>query len=110
MLANFSLPRWTVWCLAIPMLFLNFWLLQIISHQLQPIPNILLVAGLLAFLLNFPISYLEKRGVSRVWSVLLVLILALTAFLILVFVVAPIVYQQLIEFGGHLPEIGRAHV
>ncbi len=105
MLANLNLPRWTVWGLVIPVLFLNLWLLEIISQQLQPIPKILLVAGLLAFLLNFPISYLEKLGVNRIWCVLLVLIIAVTAFLILVFCVAPIVYQQLIEFGDRLPAL-----
>lgn len=105
MFANLGLPRWAVAGLVLPVLFLNLWLLQIPLQYLQPIPTILVVACLLSFLLNFPISYLERRGVSRIWSVSLVLLLAVAALLVLGFGVVPILYQQLIEFGDRLPTL-----
>ncbi len=98
-----KLPRWFYIGLAFPLLFLNAWFLLLLFQYLQPIPGIVLTASLIAFLLEYPIVILEQRGVPRGFAITGVMLLALFSLGILIFVLSPLVLQQLIEFVNRLP-------
>ena len=98
-----KLPRWFYIGLAFPLLFLNAWFLLLLFEYLQPIPGIVLTASLIAFLLEYPIVVLEQRGVPREIAITGVVLLALFLLGFLVFVLSPLVFQQLIEFVNRLP-------
>jgi predicted PurR-regulated permease PerM len=103
MITNPRLPRWLNWGLTFPILFLNAWLLLLLYQYLQPITNILLTASLSAFLLDYPIGFLEKRGMKRGWAISLVILSALVLLIVITLVLGPIVLRQLIEFANRLP-------
>lgn len=63
----------------------------------------LLVALVLAYLLEWPTVRLERLGCSRTWAVILVLIVFATLLLILMLVVAPVAWQQGINLTHELP-------
>lgn len=96
-------PRWLTVSIAFPILFLDGWLILLLCRFLEPITSIFLTACLSAFLLNYPISFLEQRGMKRGSATGLVLVLSLLLLTILGFVIAPFVFQQLVEFSNRLP-------
>lgn len=97
------LPKWAIAGLAFPLLFLNGWLLLQIGMRLQPITSIVITASLFAFLLDYPIKLLEKRGVSRGWAIALVLLTALILTAFLLIFLGPLIWQQLNDFAERLP-------
>lgn len=63
----------------------------------------LLVALVLAYLLEWPTVRLERLGCSRTWAVTLVLIVFATLLLIMLLVVVPVAWQQGINLTHELP-------
>jgi predicted PurR-regulated permease PerM len=103
-MVSFSqLPRWAIAALAFPLICLNGWLLYRLGGLLQPIPSVVITASLIAFLLDYPIDWLEKRGVARGGAVALVVLLAVVVTTILVVFLGPLVWQQLNDFAERLP-------
>ncbi len=98
-----KLPKWAIAALAFPLICLNGWLLYRIGGLLQPIPSIFITASLIAFLLDYPIDWLENRGVGRGLAVGLVVVLAVAVITILVVFLGPLVWQQLNDFAERLP-------
>lgn len=96
-------PRWLIISIAFPILFLDGWLILSLCRFLEPITSIFLTACLFAFLLNYLISFLEQLGMKRGSAIGLVLVLSLLLLTILGLVIAPFVFQQLVEFGERLP-------
>lgn len=72
-----QLPREVRWGLFFPVVFLNLWLLLLLVDYLEPLVGILVAASLLAFLLDYPIRFLQWLGVPRGWAIAGVLLLAL---------------------------------
>ncbi|MDY7020628.1 MAG: AI-2E family transporter [Cyanobacteriota bacterium] len=108
-----KLPQWFYIALVFPLLFINGWFLLLLLKYLQPVPSIVLTASLIAFLLEYPIVFLEDRGVPRGVAITGVILLSLLLLGILVFVLSPLVFQQLIEFANRLPawiEEGRKQI
>jgi len=99
-----KLPRQFSIGLTFPIIFLNGWLLLVLVEQLQPLVSILIVATLIAFLLDYPISFLQQTGLRRGWAVGLVLLLFLVLFSVLGFILAPLILQQANELITRLPE------
>lgn len=80
-----------------------------IGILLQPITGILFTSSLIAFLLSLPIQLLRKRGIPKVWAILLVLFLALAITSVLTIFLGPLAWQQLNDFAGRLPRwVGEA--
>ncbi len=96
-------PRWAIAALAFPVICLNGWLLYRIGGLLQPIPSIVITASLIAFLLDYPIDWLEERGVNRGLAVGLVMLAAVGAIALLVIFLGPLLWQQLNDFADRLP-------
>ncbi|MEH1929992.1 AI-2E family transporter [Nostoc sp.] len=104
---NFSLNqllRWLIFTLLFPLVFLNGWLVFLLVKNLQPVVTILVLATLLAFVLNYPVSILQQRGVKRGYAVALVFILALVIVVALGITLLPIVLEQFNEMVKVLPQ------
>ncbi|MEO7101098.1 MAG: AI-2E family transporter [Luteolibacter sp.] len=65
------------------------WLIGQIFDFLQPVLIPLIVAGLVAYVLEPVVRFLERRGMSRVWSVVSLFIMILMATTLLVAAVVP---------------------
>lgn len=98
-----TLPKWAIAGCTFPLIFLNGWLLYQLGGMLQPVTSIVVTASLVAFLLDYPIKFLETRKVSRGGAIALVLLLALTLTTILVIFLGPLVWQQFNDLAERLP-------
>lgn len=104
---NFSLNqllKWLILTLLFPLVFLNGWLAFLLVKNFQPVVTILVLASLLAFVLNYPVSVLQQRGVKRSYAVALVFILALLIVIALGITLVPIVLDQFHEMVKVLPQ------
>ncbi len=99
-----QLPTYIFWGLLFPIIFLNCWLLGLMFNFLQPLTNILITAALFAFLLDFPIGWLQKLGLPRGLAVALVFILAILIVATLGLIIIPLLVQQLSELLSSLPQ------
>jgi predicted PurR-regulated permease PerM len=91
------------WGLFFPMLFLNVWLLLLLIQQVQPLATIVVLAILFAFLLDYPIGFLEKLGLRRVLAVVIVFVTALVAVTALALTLVPEIILQANELLVNLP-------
>jgi len=89
---------------AIPSLMLNIWVLFNLAEYFHSLLAVLAGASLLAFLLNYPVSFMERQGANRERAALLVFLLALTILLTLGVTLVPIVWLQARELISHLPQ------
>lgn len=99
-----KLPRQFSIGLMFPIIFLNCWLLLLLARLLQPLPSILITATLIAFLLDYPIRFLEQQRINRgiaAGAVILAFFMILSA---LGLFVGPIILQQTNELLIRLPE------
>ncbi|AFY71245.1 protein of unknown function UPF0118 [Thalassoporum mexicanum PCC 7367] len=86
-----------------PLVFLNVWLLSLLCAYLQPIISILVTAGLVAFLLNYPIRLLEGINLKRSLAITVVFAAALILLAVLGFFLVPLLLNQLKELITNLP-------
>lgn len=99
-----KLPRQFSIGLMFPIIFLNCWLLLLLARLLQPLPSILITATLIAFLLDYPIRFLEQQRINRgiaAGAVILLFFMILSA---LGLFLGPIILQQTNELLTRLPE------
>ncbi|MCW5315861.1 AI-2E family transporter [Nostoc sp. KVJ3] len=104
---NFSLNqliKWLIFTLLFPLVFLNGWLAFLLVNNFQPVVTILILATLFAFVLNYPVTILQKRGVKRSYGVALVFISALVIIVALGITLVPIVVEQFHEMAKVLPQ------
>lgn len=104
---NFTLNqvvKWLIFTLLFPLVFLNGWLAFLLVKNFQPVVTILVLATLLAFVLNYPVSVLQQRGVKRSYAVALVFISALIIIVALGITLVPIVLEQFNEMVKVFPQ------
>ncbi|MFN6482556.1 MULTISPECIES: AI-2E family transporter [unclassified Nostoc] len=99
-----QLLRWLIFTLLFPLVFLNGWLAFLLVKSFQPVGTILILATLLAFILNYPVSILQQGGVKRNYAVALVFILALVIVAALGITLVPIILDQFNEMVKVLPQ------
>ena len=90
--------------LAAPSAVLNAWALATIFGYFQSLIAILLVAALLSFLLNYPVTWLSDRGLRRGPSAVLVFLIALSALVGIGVTLVPVVITQAQQLVARLPE------
>lgn len=98
-----KLLRWLVLGLPFPLIVLNGWLALGVFQYFRNLITILVAATLLAFILNYPVRFLKKRGLQRGSAVLLVILVALLSLVAFAFTLAPILLIQLNELAKLLP-------
>jgi predicted PurR-regulated permease PerM len=104
---NFSLNqllKWLIFTLLFPLLFLNGWLAFRLFQNLQPLLTIFILATLFAFILNYPVSFIQKRGVKRNYAVSSVFILTLVILVTFGITLLPIVMEEFSEITRVLPQ------
>jgi len=104
MLSDLKLPKWLKFGAIFPFVFIDAWLIILLLRYFQPITSMVVFASLLAFLLEFPIVFLERSGLGRSWAISLVLLLALALVSITSLILGPLIFQQLVEFTNRLPD------
>ncbi len=93
------LKRW----LFLPLLSLNGSILALVYHYFQPLIHTLIVAALLAFLLNFPVKLLQRFRIPRGRGVLLVFLATLTCLGVLGFTLIPLLLDQVQQLSHRIP-------
>jgi predicted PurR-regulated permease PerM len=101
-LAPFS--RFLAVLLVAPLMVLNAWAVSAIFGYFHSLIVILVAASLLAFLLNYPVSWLEQRGAQRQQSAILVFLVTLSILLGLGVTLLPIAFSQAQQLVARLPE------
>lgn len=84
------------------------WLTGMVFGYLQPVLVPLLVAGIVAYVLEPVVRLLEKRGFSRLWSVVTVFIMILTGATLLVAAVIPGIQRGHHQLKSLLPPAQKA--
>lgn len=100
---NLQLPKWLTLTIIFPFIFLDGWLLILLLRYLQPITSIVISASLIAFLLQFPIVFLEQRGLAKGWAIAFVFLIALLSISTVSLVLGPVIFEQTIDFANRLP-------
>ena len=98
-----NLPKWLNIGLAFPVILLNGWLLIQFINYFQPLVSVISVAILLAFVLDYPIQLLQKRGVPRILAVVVVLLLSIIILGAVGVILLPLILEQLNELANLLP-------
>jgi predicted PurR-regulated permease PerM len=98
------LSRLLAIALAAPLLVLNAWAFSAIFGYFKSLFVILLVASLLAFLLNYPVRWLDKSGLRRPQAAVLVFLAAILALTAIGITLVPLVYAQAQQLVARLPE------
>ncbi len=88
-----------------PLLVLNAWAISSIFAYFHSLIVILVAASLLAFLLNYPVSWMEHHGARREQVAILVFLLALSVFLAIGVTLVPIALTQAQQLVVRLPEL-----
>lgn len=97
------LPAWMSWGLGFPLLVLNGWLLLQVVTYFQPLVNIMVIAMILSFLLDYPVMFLQSCGLARRRAIFWVFLLVLSLVAVLGVTLVPVILSQLVELANRLP-------
>ncbi len=90
--------------LAAPLSVLNAWAFASIFSYFQSLLVVLIVASLVAFLLNYPVSWLQQRSTPRTQAAIVVFLLTLLGILVLAVTLLPLAIAQAQQLVARLPE------
>ncbi len=96
--------RLTAIALVAPLIVLNAWAVSSIFNYFNSLIVILVGASLLAFLLNYPVIWMESKGAKREQVSILVFLAALSILLALGVTLVPLVLTQAQQLVIRLPE------
>jgi predicted PurR-regulated permease PerM len=88
-----------------PLIVLNGWAISAIFNYFHSLIVILVAASVLAFLLNYPVSWIERQGGRREQVAILVFLLALSILLGLGVTLIPLALTQAQQLVTRLPEL-----
>lgn len=88
-----------------PLLVLNGWAISAIFDYFHSLIVILVGASVLAFLLNYPVSWMERHGARREQVAILVFLLALAILLALGVTLIPLALTQAQQLVARIPEL-----
>ncbi len=91
--------------LFVPLLVLNGWAISVFFNYFHSLIVILVGASVLAFLLNYPVSWMEHQGARREQVAILVFLLALSILLALGVTLFPLALTQAQQLVARLPEL-----
>ncbi len=90
--------------LAAPILVLNFWAVATIANFLGVLIAVIVVASLVAFLLNYPVSWCMQRGLRREPASIVVFLLTISLLTGLGLILFPVAFTQAQQLINRLPE------
>lgn len=89
--------------MTLPLIVLNGWVLLLLFDYFHAIITMVVVATLLAFVLEYPVAWLQRFRLRRPRAVLLVLLLFGLVLLVLGITLVPVIIEQVNELGDRLP-------
>ncbi|BAZ38375.1 hypothetical protein NIES4101_43120 [Calothrix sp. NIES-4101] len=98
-----QLLKWLIIVLLFPLVFLNGWLAFKFFQYFQPIITTFVLASLFAFILNYPVRLIQKRGMKRGYATGLVFLFTLIIAIALGITILPLVFEQFNEMVKVLP-------
>ena len=98
-----KIPRWLYWGLIITFIVVNGYFLFPVFRYLRPTLTLIVIAALLAFLLNYPVGLLVSWKLPRGYAVAVVFLLALLILSTATLTLLPLLLQQLNDFTRRLP-------
>lgn len=98
-----SFQRWLVIGFSAPVVALNVWVLSQAFSYFDHLFTVLTVAAILAFLLNYPVKFLERVGITRTQGVIVVLLVSITVLVVVAFTIVPLIFAQLQELLQGIP-------
>lgn len=99
-----NLPPWLRLTLVFPLLFINGFFLALVLNYLQPLVNFIIIAAILAFLLELGVSLLIQKGIQRGFAITIVLLITFFSLTILSFILIPLIIEQLGQLISNAPE------
>ena len=99
------LARFLAIALFAPLLVLNGWAISAIFHYFHSLIVILVGASVLAFLLNYPVSWMVRHGAKREQVAILVFLVALSILLALGVTLFPLALTQAQQLVARIPEL-----
>ncbi len=99
-----NLPRWLKLAFTFPLLALNGVLLALLINYLQPLVSFLIIASIIAFLLELVIELLVQNGSKRSIAITLVLVSAFVITLVFLVILVPVLVEQLEELIINAPK------
>jgi predicted PurR-regulated permease PerM len=90
--------------LSAPILVLNFWAMSTFAKFFGALLGVVVVASLLAFLLNYPVSWCVRHGLKRDPASIIIFLLTLSVLLGLGITLFPLAYDQALQLIARLPE------
>ncbi|BAZ39586.1 hypothetical protein NIES4101_55400 [Calothrix sp. NIES-4101] len=99
------LARFLAIALLAPLFVLNGWAISAIFAYFHSLIVILVGASVLAFLLNYPVSWMERHGAKREQVAILVFLLALSILLALGVTLFPLALTQAQQLVARIPEL-----
>lgn len=90
-----SFQRLIVIGLSGPIVALNVWVLSQAFSYFDHLLTVLTVAAILAFLLNYPVKFFERAGITHAQAVIIVLLISITLLVLLGLTLVPLVFDQL---------------
>ena len=99
------IARYLAIALLAPLLVLNGWAIAAIFNYFHSLIVILVGASVLAFLLNYPVSWMEHHGARREQVAILVFLLALSILLALGVTLFPLAFDSSTTTGGSFTRI-----
>lgn len=99
-----KLLQWLIVALLFPLVFLNGWLAVKVFQYFQPLVTIFILSALLAFIMDFPVQFLQQRGVKRKYAIPLIFIPTLVILIALGIILVPTVLEQFNEVTKVLPD------
>jgi predicted PurR-regulated permease PerM len=102
--SNRELRRWLLIGLIGPVVALNVALVILAATFFQHLLTMVLVAAILAFLLNYMVRLFKRFGMRHNTAVILVFLLTVALFVFLGITLVPNLVNQITQFTGRLPE------
>ncbi len=93
-----------VWLLLSATAAANIWLFSQVFRYFEHLITILVISAIVAFLLNYPVRFLDRAGISRSQAVFVVLIISLVLVVILGVTVVPSVIEQVAGLSEQVPK------
>ncbi len=98
-----SFQRFIIVGFGAPVVALNVWVLSQAFSYFDHLFTVLTVAAILAFLLNYPVKFFERIGITRTQAVIIVLLVSLALLVVLAFTIVPLIFNQLQELLQGIP-------
>jgi predicted PurR-regulated permease PerM len=99
------LPRWFVIALAVPLFVLDAWAILLVWQYFQSVASALALATVLAFLLDYPVQFLQKQGIARPYAVGINFLLLLAILALIAITLVPVIVTQVEDLIQHLPAL-----